>query len=107
MPHPASIERLWAWGDAAPRELRYAWRGLRRTPVFGVSVVAILALVIGANTAVFGVLYALLLRPLPYRDASRLFVIDAERHYAQALKPVPALFGLDDVSAWGRRVRPL
>jgi putative ABC transport system permease protein len=104
MPQPASIERLWSWGEAAPRELRYAWRGLRRTPVFGASVVAILALVIGANTAVFGVLYALLLRPLPYRDASRLFVIDAERHYAQALKPVPALFGLGDVSDWRSRM---
>jgi predicted permease len=100
-----SMQRLWTLGDVALRELRYALRSLRRTPVFGVSVVAILALVIGANTAVFGVLYALLLRPLPYRDAGRLFVVDAQRHYAQALKPVPALFGLADVSEWRGRLR--
>ena len=47
------------------RELRLAERSLRRDPVFSVAAVATLALGIGATTAVFSVLYGVLLSPLP------------------------------------------
>ncbi|MDP2391607.1 MAG: ABC transporter permease, partial [Acidobacteriota bacterium] len=47
------------------RELTYALRSLRRTPVFAGSAILILTLSVGATTAVFGMLYALVLRPLP------------------------------------------
>ena len=57
------------------RNLRRSVRGLRRAPGFTLAAVATLALGIGANTAVFSVLDALILRPLPYADAGRLVLV--------------------------------
>ncbi|MEO7142604.1 MAG: ABC transporter permease, partial [Bryobacteraceae bacterium] len=54
------------------RDLLWAIRWLRKNPLFTVAITAILALGIGANTAVFSVVDAVLLRPLPYRSSSRL-----------------------------------
>jgi predicted permease len=54
------------------QDFRYALRGFRKQPVFSVVAVLTLALGIGATTAVFSVLYQVLIKPLPYRDADRL-----------------------------------
>src|SRR5580765_3152005 len=54
------------------RDTRHAIRRLRKTPVFTAAVVLTLALGIGANTAIFGVIDAILIRPLPYPHAEAL-----------------------------------
>jgi putative ABC transport system permease protein len=54
------------------RALSHAWRSLRRAPLFSASIVVTLAVGIGAATAIFTVVNAVLLRPLPYGHADRL-----------------------------------
>jgi len=57
------------------RDVQYAMRLLVRSPAFALASVVTLALGIGANTAIFSVVNAVLLQPLPYRDADRLVTI--------------------------------
>ena len=61
----------WPWLDHFQKDLRYAFRGLRRSPGFSATVIVTLGLGIGANAAMFGVVDRLMFRPFPYmRDAS-------------------------------------
>lgn len=60
---------------AVGRDVRYAVRQLRRSPGFAMTAILTLAFGIGANVVVFGVLNAMLLRPLPVADAGRLYEV--------------------------------
>jgi putative ABC transport system permease protein len=61
--------------ETAIRDVRYAMRALLRQPAFSAAVVLTLALGIGANTAIFSIVHAVLLRPLPYPADSQLMTV--------------------------------
>jgi len=61
-----------AWADTIARNFRYAFRVLRKNPAFSLTVIVTLALCIGANTAIFSIVDAMLFRPLPYPEPDRL-----------------------------------
>src|SRR5438309_11714950 len=63
------------WTEVLGLDLRYAVRGLRRSPAFTLVAVLTLTIGIGATTAVFSVINQLLLRPLPYPDQDRLVAL--------------------------------
>ena len=62
------MQQLW-------QDLRYGLRTIRKTPVLTMMIVLSLATGIGANSAIFSVVYALLLSPLPYPQPHRLAAI--------------------------------
>ena len=56
-------------------DLRHAARGFARTPAFTIAALLSIAIGVGANTAIYSVVSALLFHPLPYKDADRLVIL--------------------------------
>ena len=84
--------------DTMMQDIRYALRALRRTPVFTLAAVLTLALGIGANTAVFSVVQAVLLKALPYPNPEQLVFGWGRRGPERIL-----LLDWHDVVEWQRR----
>ena len=85
------------------RDLRQAWRLMRRARGFTVAAIAVLAMCIGANTAVFSVVNALLLRPLPYPDADRIVQVVITHDPSRANYTLDT--SIPKFSAWKSKVR--
>jgi len=67
--------RMWAAIESVSQDLRYAWRGMRRSPMLTVTAVLSLSLAIGAITAIYSIVDAAMLRPLPVPEPARLFTL--------------------------------
>jgi len=81
--------------DDLVRDLAYGLRALRRQPVFVAASIGVLALAIGGNTAVFSLVDAALLRPLPFSDPARLVALSHEtRGTAATTLPYPLIQAL-------------
>ena len=69
---------MWPWIESIWADVKFALRGFHRNPIFTVTVIATLALGIGATTAVFSVVDPILFRPLPYAHADRLVSVGVD-----------------------------
>ena len=88
--------------EALAQDVRYACRTLVKAPAFTAVVLVTLALGIGANTAIFSALNAVLLKPLPYPDAERLVMLVA---YNPALGISSSNVSAADFTDWQREAR--
>ena len=66
----------WLWWDHLVQDVRFGVRMLAKSPGFAAVTVLTLALAIGANTVIFSAVYAVLLKPLPFKDSHRLVFIE-------------------------------
>ena len=97
------------WVDDLRGDVPYAVRGLMRTPGFTIAAVLTLALGIGAATAVFSVVNAVVLDPLPYRDSERLVRIVERAPAPSANAPLLRRTGMtwSEFTEWRRRTTTL
>ncbi len=93
--------------EAAMQDLRWAFRALRRSPGFTVVAGLVLALAVGATTAVFSVVNAVLIRPLPYREPDRLLAVSSVYAPPGAARNDVQRVALSDVDDWRKATTTL
>ncbi len=86
-------------------DLGLGLRTLRKSPGFAAAALLTLTLGIGANTAIFSVVYGVLQRPLPYRDPASLVLVSATRDFAGERRP--SSFSAFEIEDWDQRSRSL
>jgi hypothetical protein len=93
------LRAVWKWTtlESIVRDVRFAVRLLAKSPGFAAVAILTLALGIGANTAIFTIVNALMLKPLPYKDSSSIVVLSTifERHKADR-----GAVALPDIEDW-------
>jgi len=92
--------------DAVFKDVKYAWVSIRRSRSFAVAALLTLSLGIGATTAVFSVVYGVLLRPLPYPDPDRLLRL-YEEHPGAPRPPGEPPLSNTTMYAWRARTQTL
>ena len=96
--------KLWSTLADTRQDLRYAWRGLLRNPLFASAAVLSLGLAIGANTAIFSIVDAVVLRPLPVPDPGRLFTLATTAETGSGLFSYPLYEELRDAAGGQARI---
>ncbi|WP_058187532.1 ABC transporter permease [Terracidiphilus gabretensis] len=80
----------WQWLERAGQDVRYALRQLRKSPGYTATALITLTLAIGANTAVFGLMYALLLKSLPVERPDRMVQFEIQLYVGGNAKDRPS-----------------
>ncbi len=85
----------WLWWDGLRQDIRFALRLLAKNPGLTTAIILTLAIAIGANSAIFSVIHAVLLRPLPFPEADRLVFL------SEASAEIPEMyFSMANLADW-------